>query len=276
MIEVKKRDKLKVFSIIGAILLLVYVALLVCKSFAETGMNLFVNWFYYGGLSVSELSDYFSGDFVGLSFVLLVIVAALIIFINKNSSAVFIPMGLLTYSLFSIFVGIAVSFFLKTFMGPTGEFYFGEFVLEISLNEMSKYLTFVISMLCALPVTIFFCVASLTFMKKVKAVLMFLLFGAFAIGLLLSVVLTISNTIIILTSDLPLLNNFMGLSTIIFVYASFISPFIAHGFRLVFLAGLAFACIGMCSSPKVIVSADEAADAEPSTAEVAESAEVTQ
>ena len=269
MVEIK-RDKLKAFSIIGAILFIVYGALVVCKALVETGIYWLMGWYYSSGVSFFDLLSYIGLDFVGLSYILLIIVAAVIIFINKNSSAVFVPLGLLTYSVFSVFVGILVGYFVATFIGPTGEFYIGEFVLKISYNALSQYLTFVISVICALPVTIFLCVSSVTFMKKIKAVLIFLLLGAFAIGLVFGVIISVMNVVTILTSNLPQLENFMGLETIVYFYRLCISPFIAHGLKLVFLAGLLLVGIGMCSKPKVIVSADDAAYAEIPVEAVAE------
>ena len=78
------------------------------------------------------------------------------------------------------------------------------------------------------------------------------------------------NVVTILTSNLPMFEKFMGLETIFWFYSYCISPFIAHGLKLVFFAGLLLVGIGMCSKPKVIVSADDAAYAEIPVEAVAE------
>ena len=277
-VKVKKRDALKPFSIVAGVLM-IFLAISIIFSNTAT----FLVRYYASddpntvaaeesvesseapaenkkesAVKTSDIINIVLSHLGSMITALLLIAAAVILFVNKNVSGIYIPMGLLTYTaiapLLNNVSNIIVNYFLAQKLGPNsfwvGDIYVPYIVLAISI---------LISLAIVLVPTVFFFVASCTFLKKVKFIPMFIIFGILVLGTLGSTLLVLLGLISNIINIPYLLDVFMslyeqgGIALVgVQVYEMYISPLFVGVNGTVMCLAVLFAAIGMCSKPKEI------------------------
>lgn len=279
-VKVKKRDALKPFSIVAGVLMI-----LLALSIVFTNTATFLVQYYAtddsgaaedsvenseesaGNKNESSVKNSdvinvvlsYSGSIIT---VLLLISAAIILFVNKNVSGIYIPMGLLTYTAISPLLNnvstVIVNRFLAEMLGPDSFYIGGIYVMNI-VTAIGTLISLVIA---AIPALLFF-IASCTFMKKVKAIPMFIIFGALVLG-------TVGSTLLALIGFLNNILNLPGYSelfmylyeeggialVLVKVFQMYISPLLVGVNGIVMCLATLLAAIGMCSKPKLVATAD--------------------
>ncbi len=246
-VKVKKRDALKPFSIVAGALLVILSLGVVFVSLTEFVVTLFAQIFVYG-INIYNILSAASTLAPGIVSVLLMLIAALILFINKNSSAIYFPSGLLTYTVFWTWATLIINFIAARFLNA------------LYIQLISPIISLIFSLiLVAIPTLLFF-VASCTFLKKVKFVPMFIVFALLAVGIVINLA---ANGLIIITDFyiiMQQLEYFRGVGTVLICYNYFISPLIEIAIEGGVCFAILLAAIGMCSKPKVVASKENVAD----------------
>ena len=247
-IKVKKRDTLKFFSIIAGVIFVILSLGSVFVNLAELVVSLLIQFYYGYTINIYDILSIISTLIPIIVSALLMLVAALILFINKNSSAFYYPIGLLTYTVFMTWATLITNFIVARFVELLN--------WQIYIQLISPFISLVISLILVAILTLLFFVASCTFLKKVKFIPMFIIFALLAVGL----VINFATVCLVIINNLPeymhQLEFFRGIETVLIVFERFISPFI----EIANSAGICFAvllaAIGMCSKPKVVATAD--------------------
>ena len=248
-VKVKKRDALKPFSIVAGALLVILLLGVVFVSLTEFVVTLFAQILVYGGINIYNILSAASTLAPGIVSVLLMLISALILFINKNSSAIYFPSGLLTHTVFMTWATLIINFIVARLL---------KFPIYIQL--ISPIISLIVSLILVVLPTILFFIASCTFLKKAKFVPMFIVFAVLAVGVVINLA---ANGLIIIT-DLGIimqqLEYFRGVGTVLICYNYFISPLIEIAIEGGVCFAILLAAIGMCSKPKVVASKENVAD----------------
>ena len=230
-VKIKKKDALKPCSIIAGALLVLLALWTMLVSPSSVVVEAFSAW-YYGYAAFYVLLNAMFEIVPVIVSVIAMLAAAIILFVNKNSSAIFIPMGLLTYT-----ASIEI---IRAIADPFTEF-------GASLISM------IISIPIAAVLALIFFFASSTFLKEKKFILMFIIFGILVLGLLGNVLTTIM-LILLGLGNWAFVFEYYGLITIIKAYQIFIYPMLVFINTVVLGVATLLAAIGMCSQPKAVVA----------------------
>ena len=237
-VKAKKKDKFKIFSIFAGI---IFILIAVAKFVFNGGYVLATLWYEsllrYVAFDLRTILTLVSNLAGPLLFVGLALVAALILFIKKDSAAVFIPVGLLTYTIFGTIVATVTNIVLSRVVGES-------FQLIASLVSLS------LSVVLAIIVTALLFIAAVTFLKKHRYVLMFILLAAFIIGTLLS----LSATILSWGSNVQyyqaVFEYFKGLDLIFIAVRLFVLPVVGLIINCGLCLAVLLAAIGMIGGKK--------------------------
>lgn len=251
-VKVKKRDALKPFSIVAGVLFVILSLGVVFVNLIELVVSLLTQFYYGYTINIYDILSIVSTLTPIIVSVSLMLVAALILFINKNSSAIYFPTGLLTYTVFMTWATLITNFIAVRFLDTLK--------LPVYAQLISTLISLIISLiLVAIPTLLFF-VASCTFLKKVKFVPMFIIFAVLAVGIVINLA---ANGLIIITDFyiiMQQLEYFRGVGTVLICYNYFISPLIEIAIEGGVCFAILLAAIGMCSKPKVVASKENVAD----------------
>ncbi len=232
-VNVKKKDKLKIFSILAGF---VFILIVIAKVVINGGYELASAGFDYllGYTAWSSIIIAIVNLASPLLFAFLALLAALILFIKKDSAAVFIPVGLLTYNLFGTFVAPIINIFFSRMVEP-------------GFQLIATFANLAICLVLATIVTVLFFVAAVTFCKKHRYILMFLLFAAFVVGALLSLFGVVLGLISNIQNYLMILEYYDVLGTIFVAIRLFVLPIAGLILNFALCFAVLLAAIGMIS-----------------------------
>ena len=282
-VKVKKKDVLKPFSIVAGVLMILLALSIVfvntatflvqyysIEDSAESSAEISTESSAENSNDKAEESKIKKEDIINLVLknfsaivsIVLLTSAAVILFVNKNVSGIYIPMGLLTFTAISPLLNSVsqtiVNLLFGNFRG-TNAFWVG----GISGWYIVSAVVVLISLAIVAVPTIFFFIASCTFMKKVKAIPMFIIFGVLVLGslvttalALLSLLGSVLNTIAYMEIITILLGQGRIGSVLVQLFSWYVSPLLAVANSVVMCLAALLAAIGMCSKPKVVVAAD--------------------
>ncbi len=235
-LKAKKRDKLRIFSILAGI---VFILIALAKVVVNGGYVLAtVGYNYYFGYSMwdfTTVTSIISELASPLLFAFLALLAALILFIKKDSAAVFIPVGLLTYTIFS------------TFISPFIALFFNRLAEGGAFQTVAQLVGLVIFVVLAMIVTVLFFVAAVTFCKKHRYILMFLLFGAFVVGAFANLIWIALSWMSNYEYYLMMFEYFVGLQTVFIAVKLFVMPVAGLIINFVLCLAVLLAAMGMIS-----------------------------
>ncbi len=229
MTKAIKKDRSKLFSALAGILLLIFAAIEAIKAVADFFAPMIIaklsGAYYYFSFDPTTVISIVKNCAAPLCFIVFAVLAAILLFARRNSVAPMIPMGMLTFVFFgqalNLVLGTVINTLLSRLMGV------GIYSLVSLAISMGCLL---VSLICALILTVVFCVAACTFMKKRRFILMIILTAVFFIGGLIgtgfsgiSVVVTFVNLIFTNLPTQYIISSF---------YNSLISPIVVILLRI--------------------------------------------
>lgn len=229
-----KKDKLKVFSVLAG-LLLILAALIDCGRLIADVLIPIITGGTTGGVLLISIIPNFAKT---LCFVAPAIVAAIILFIKKDSVAVFIALGLLTCTFFYAVLGFGSTIVFNLL------FRFVAIAMSAVVSLVS-IVNLIISVVCAVIVTAIFCIPAATFLKKRRFILAFIMAGLFILG----AVAVAAASAVELIASFGVLEFY--LSTAFFVtiiYQKIVSPILYALPRVLLFVPVILAAIGMIGS----------------------------
>lgn len=248
-----KKDKLKVFSILAGIAFLLLAAAEAVRAVVKVFVPMLLA-ILTGGFNFANILSNLLTSASSLIFIALAIVAAIIIFVKKNSVASLIPVGLLTYVIFQQIFSFAVNLFTSIVVSLLP----GAIYVDVAIRLLTLYIPMVGGLICALIFTVIICVAACTFLKKHRFVLMFIITAVFALGCIGEV---ISMFLVVFAFISSILGSVNIVSILDSIWNSFILPVITIGIHGGLVVATALAAVGMISKPAAKVNEiDEAAN----------------
>lgn len=243
-IKIKKKDKLKVFSILAAIILALAVGSKIIVGFVDLAVRLIMPLIYGGSLSLSGIVPYLIGGFDEVVICIAAMVAMFLLFTNKNGWAVFAPIGLLTFMGFNSVFYFILDWLLIRLLYAGG-------IAPILVSVMSQ----VLSILIAALIAVILCIAATTLLKNRRSVLMFITFAMLLIGCVASFISTALGVVSVWYNISYWLADFAGIITLYVIWIHVLVPFLGVIIEGAICLATLLAAVGMCSKP-VEVSSD--------------------
>jgi hypothetical protein len=246
-----KKDKLKIFSVLAGILLLL-AALIDCGRLVVDVVFPVISG---GGFSVATLIGIIPNFAKTVCFIAPAIAAAIILFVKKDSVAVFISLGLLSYTFFYAIFGFGSTILFNLL------FRFVSIAMS-AVGSLVSIVNLIISVVCAVIVTAIFCIPAATFLKKRRFILAFILAGLFLVG---SVAVAAASAVDLIASfgvlDFYLATPF----AVSIIYQRIVSPILYALPRVLLFVPVILAAIGMIGScPKSCAACEEIEESDES------------
>ena len=244
-IKTKKKDALKFVSIIAGIIFVLLGVLKILALVLSAGLEAF-GYSYYGyALGADYIMQIATRALPVILQVILFFAAALVLFINKNSSLIFIPVGLLTYIVFMPWVSTFASLILHRMYSPE-DIANNSLKINLLLTVINLLLSLAIA---AIPTFICF-VASCTFLKKLRFIPMFLLLILFVVGVASNILLTGTSLLSIIRNYVVMLEYFKGMETVAIIMSSFVLPLLGLVNNALICITVFLTSVGMCTRAK--------------------------
>ena len=229
-----KKDKLKVFSVLAG-LLLILAALIDCGRLIADVLIPIITGGTTGGVLLISIIPNFAKT---LCFVAPAIVAAIILFIKKDSVAVFIALGLLTCTFFYAVLGFGSTIvfnLLFRFMA----------IAMSAVGSLVSIVNLIISVVCAVIVTAIFCIPAATFLKNRRFILAFIMAGLFILG----AVAVAAACAVDLIASFGVLDFYLATPfAVSIIYQKIVSPILYALPRVLLFIPVILAAIGMIGS----------------------------
>lgn len=246
-----KKDRLKIFSVLAGILLLLAALIDGGRLIADVLIPIITG----GTAGVVSLISIIPNFAKTVCFIAPAIVAAIILFIKKDSVAVFISLGLLTCTFCYAVLGFGSTIVFNLLF---------RFVpIQMSaVGSLVSIVNLIISVVCAVIVTAIFCIPAATFLKKRRFILAFVLAGLFLLGAAAVVVASAVDLI----ASFSVLEFYLATSfAATIIYQKIVSPILYALPRVLLFVPVILAAIGMIGScPKSCAACEEIEESDES------------
>lgn len=248
-----KKDKLKIFSVLAGILLLLAALIDGGRLIADVVVPIITG----GTAGVVSLISIIPNFAKTVCFIAPAIVAAIILFIKKDSVAVFISLGLLTCTFCYAVLGFGstIVFNLLTRLAVSS--------MAISMvGSLVSIVNLILSVICAVIIAAIFCIPAATFLKKRRFILAFVLAGLFLLG---AAAVVIASAVELIAS-FGVLEFYLATSfAATIIYQKIVSPVLYALPRVLLFVPVILAAIGMIGScPKSCAACEESEESEES------------
>ena len=247
-----KKDKLKIFSVLAGILLLLAALIDGGRLIADVLIPIITG----GTAGVVSLISIIPNFAKTVCFIAPAIVAAIILFIKKDSVAVFVSLGLLTCTFFYAVLGFGSTIVFNLLSRLVGS-------MAISMvGSLVSIVGLILSVICAVIVAAIFCIPAATFLKKRRFILAFVLAGLFLLG---AAAVAIASVVELIAS-FGVLEFYLATSfAATIIYQKIVSPILYALPRVLLFVPVILAAIGMIGScPKSCAACEESEESEES------------